>query len=114
MAEAVIDMTLKFGNPVCDNDVLLVQALESVRQIVVLENSTAWKDPAFEMQSSVQLLQLMMPFMQLGIVDPLPLIVDVFKAFGRRDTDKYLTPQAQQAAQQMVAMAQMQQQQQAS
>jgi hypothetical protein len=46
-------------------------------------------------------LNLLAPFIQMGLVDPLPLIEDIFKSHGIEDGQRYLTPQAQQLFEQM-------------
>jgi hypothetical protein len=78
-------------------DALLLQSLQAVQDIKVIEASTSYKDPSAEMQTNLQLLQAMMPFIQTGLVNPTPLIADVFRAFGKRDVHKYfqLPPSAQ-------------------
>lgn len=96
---AVVDLLVRFGpslmNPLepSDEDDLLLEALSEVKDLCVLENSTSYKDPAYEMQTSLQLLTAMMPFVEAGVVNPLPLITDVFRAFGKRDVNKYLAQQ---------------------
>ena len=100
VARAVVDMVVRFGPSMMveqdPNDLGLMNALLSVQDICVLESSTAYKDPASEMQSSLQLLQAMMPFVQAGLVNALPLLTDVFRAFGKRDVQKYLVTQGAQ------------------
>ena len=74
-------------------DALLLQSIQAVQDIKVIEASTSYKDPSAEMQTNLQLLQAMMPFIQAGLVNPTPLVADVFRAFGKRDVHKYfLTP----------------------
>ncbi|HEV2471655.1 MAG TPA: hypothetical protein VGS41_03255, partial [Chthonomonadales bacterium] len=90
LARDVLWMSATFARPHDQDERILWSALSSVKDVSVLEQSTAFKDPAFEMQSSIQLLQVMAPYIQGGVVNPRPLIQDVFRAFGKRDVDKYL------------------------
>ncbi|HLK55048.1 MAG TPA: hypothetical protein VKU00_00700, partial [Chthonomonadaceae bacterium] len=99
VAKAVLKVVLKFGPALMEEqaspeDMMLFAALTGVTDICVLEGSTAYKDPVADMQSSLQLLQVMMPFIQAGLVNPLPMITDVFRAFGKRDVGKYVNSQA--------------------
>lgn len=84
-------------------DQILLEAIKNVQDIKVIESSTAYKDPNAEMQTNLQLLQAMMPFMQAGFVNPVPLIEDTLRAFGKRNTAQYLMqPQAGQPPPTMV------------
>ena len=71
-------------------DQALLDALGKVQDISVIENSTSYKDPGIEMQSSLQLMNAMGPYIERGLVNPVPLIQDVLRAFGKRDVTKYL------------------------
>lgn len=99
-AGAIIELMQKFGPSLLDEtdeaDMLLFEAFASVQEVSVLEASTAYKDPAYEMQTSLQLLQALMPFVQAGMMPAEPLIQDLLRAFGKRDVQKYLPPQASQ------------------
>lgn len=77
-------------------DALLLQSIQAVQDIKVIDASTSYKDPQAEMQTNLQLLQAMMPFIQAGLVNPTPLIADVFRAFGKRDVNKYFAQPGQQ------------------
>jgi hypothetical protein len=79
-------------------DALLLQSIRSVQDIKVIETSTSYKDPSAEIQTNLQLLQAMMPFIQAGLVNPMPLVADVFRAFGKRDVHKYFQSPAPGAA----------------
>lgn len=92
MVTAFAPAMMRDGAP---EDALLLQAIQAVQDIKVIEASTSYKDPSVEMQTNLQLLQAMMPFIQAGLVNPTPLVADVFRAFGKRDVHKYfqLPPQ---------------------
>jgi hypothetical protein len=100
VARGIVDMLLRFGASMVDpndaNDLVLFGALQDIQDICVIESSTAYKDPNAEQQVSLQLLQAMMPFIEQGLINPLPLIADVLRAFGKRDISKYLNPQSPQ------------------
>ena len=46
-------------------------------------------------------LNILAPFIQAGIIDPMPLLEDVFKSYGLEDAQRYFTPDAQAAYAQM-------------
>ena len=100
-ARCLLHMVMAFGPSMMQdgdpNDALLLESIGAVQDIKVIESSTAYKDPNQEMQTNLQLLQAMMPFIQAGMVNALPLIADVFRAFGKRDVQKYLNLQPQTA-----------------
>lgn len=93
-ARCLLRMVLAFAPSMMEDgdptDVLLLQSIAAVQDIKVIEASTAYKDPSAEMQTNLQLMAAMMPFIQAGLVNPMPLISDVFRAFGKRDVQKYL------------------------
>ena len=86
MVRAFAPAMMSDGAP---EDALLLQSVMAVQDIKVIEASTSYKDPSAEMQTNLQLLQAMMPFIQAGLVNPTPLVADVFRAFGKRDVHKY-------------------------
>jgi len=86
MVAAFAPAMMRDGVP---EDALLLQSIQAVQDIRVIEASTSYKDPSAEMQTNLQLLQAMMPFIQAGLVNPTPLVADVFRAFGKRDVHKY-------------------------
>ena len=86
MVSAFAPAMMSEGAP---EDALLLQSIQAVQDIKVIEASTSYKDPSAEMQTNLQLLQAMMPFIQAGLVNPTPLVADVFRAFGKRDVHKY-------------------------
>ena len=98
-AQCLLGMVYKFAPSMMtdgdENDALMLECIQSVQEIKVIESSTSYKDPNQEMQTNMQLLQAMMPFIQAGMVNPLPLLADVFRSFGKRDVQKYLNLQPQ-------------------
>jgi len=89
MVAAFAPAMMRDGAP---EDALLLLSIQAVQDIKVIEASTSYRDPSAEMQTNLQLLQAMMPFIQAGLVNPTPLIADVFRAFGKRDVHKYFQP----------------------
>lgn len=98
LSRAVLDMTTQFAPSLMlesdEKDMLLLEAISLVEDVCVQESSTTYKDPANEQQSNLMLLQVLMPFIDAGLINPLPLIMDVLRAFGKRDTSKYINSQA--------------------
>lgn len=94
ITRAILDMMVKFGAALADpnspHDQEFFQSITSIQDIAVIERSTAYTDPAAEQQVSLQLLQVMMPFIQAGLVNPVPLIAKVFRAFGEQNIEQYL------------------------
>lgn len=92
-ARCLLQMVERFGPAMMTDgaaeDRLLLLSIQSVQDIKVVEASTSYRDPSAEIQTNLQLLQAMMPFIQAGLVNPTPLIADVFRAFGKRDVQKY-------------------------
>lgn len=100
-AKCLLQMVVAFAPSMMQdgnqNDAILLESIQAVQDIKVIESSTAYKDPNQEMQKVLQLLQAMTPFIEAGMVNPLPLLADVFRAFGYRDIQKYLNLQPQMA-----------------
>ncbi len=107
VARAEIECHAKFGlggaSWPTDEEIALFEAMSSVTDIRVSEESASYRDPAMEQQASLQMLQtvagLMPLFLQLGqagVVDRIPNITayltDVLHAYRRRETDAYWRP----------------------
>jgi hypothetical protein len=96
MARAVIDLMVKFGPSLADqfdeNDGRLLQACAAVTDICVIESSTTYKNPAYEMQAAIQLVTSLMPFIQLGIINPQKAATKLIQASGERDAASWLMP----------------------
>lgn len=96
-AQAVAFLIQKFGLSLIDEesetDVMLHDAFMGVQDICVLENSTSYKDTNVQLQLWMQLIQMLTPFMQAGLLDPAPFIVKVLNAAGERNTTPYFAPQ---------------------
>lgn len=102
----IIADQVRFMVPRSPAEFLLHDALSSVQDVNVLESSTAYKDPAYEQQTNIQLLQAAMPFIQGGLMNPRPLLEDLLRAFGKQDIDKYFAapgPMGQPGQPQMLA-----------
>lgn len=99
MAETIIMLEVAFGGPreghTTDEEYILWEALQDVTEIYVIENSTAFKDPAMEAQTKLQVLntvaQLTLLFAQTG--QPVPnlqhYLDDYLRASGIQDTSRY-------------------------
>jgi hypothetical protein len=94
VGQAVIKLILRFGatlaDPSQEQDMMLLEALQGIETMDVIESSTSYKDPSYEMQMAMQMTHALMPFIQAGIVNPLPLAMKILRAFGERDPGKYL------------------------
>lgn len=104
MAEVVVFMEIEFGGPEYDTEgnikvpdevMALWQAMQDVSEINVLECSTTYKDPTFELQQAMQRLnviaQLMPIFFQMGGMIPnlQELVNDVYRYSNIHDTSRY-------------------------
>lgn len=66
--------------------------------------STQPENETFRRQQGIALMQSMVPFLEMGVVDPLRLAEHVMReAFGVRDASKFMTPEAYQQLQQLKA-----------
>jgi hypothetical protein len=97
-AMAIVELMVRFGPALIgedengmpdENDVLLLEAFAAVQEICALESSTAYKDPAYELQLNLQLLEKMLPFIEAGYLNPEPFIKDVLQAAGKRNVAIY-------------------------
>lgn len=110
MAEIVILLEREFGGPTenhtTDEEYILWQALSDVTEVRVIESSTAYKDPAFEMQQAMQILNVMAGlfpiFQQIGKVpNYVEYANDILRASAKHDLARYwidLPPQPQPGA----------------
>lgn len=110
IAEILLQMEVKFGGPEedapnQDEMMILYEALQDVvssGEIQVIEQSTVFKDPSYEVQTAMQLLNsvaALVPLMaQTG--QPVPdlrhYVDDLLRATGRQDTDRYWSAPVQQ------------------
>lgn len=121
IAEACIELTLKFGlDPKSyegagpdEEQVALYQALQGVTEVQIIEESASFKDPAMEMQTSMQLLGVAAQVFPITLQTGQPLDIwgfldDALRSSNRKDLSKYrLSPEAtQQLMQQMQEQAQ--------
>ena len=77
------------------DDSRLLSACTAVNDICVIESSTAYKNPAYEMQSAIQLVQVLLPFIQMGIINPQTAAAKLIQASGERDVQSWFTPPPQ-------------------
>ena len=119
MAEIVVMLEREFGGAyyddggemqATDEEIILWEAMNDVEEVHVIESSTLYKDPNFDLQQSMQLLNViaqLMPLMaQVG--QRLPnlesYIEDVLRASGKHDMGRYwaqMPPQQLQPQQQL-------------
>ncbi len=90
VAETLIDLIIRFERPDNKEHLVMLQIFSAIKQIRVVETSTAYKDPAAEKQEAATLTQLLMPFVQIGKVDPDMLIMKIVRAWGERDPQKWI------------------------
>lgn len=114
MAWKTIQLTILFGGPqideetqqvvVTDEQQILWEDLQKIEEVFVIEQTTTYKDPAFEQQNAMQVFELLMaqyPTMvqafQMGTMTRLPNIEkyvdDINRARGKFYVDEYwVTP----------------------
>lgn len=111
MAETVILLETEFGGPDeenpeqhTDEQLILWECLSAVTEVTVLESSTTYKDPSFELQQGMQLLnlagQLFPLFAQTGLPTPnlQQYMDDILRAAGKYDLERYWMEPAPQAS----------------
>lgn len=96
MARWAVRLVALFGRVETDEDFEFWSACNNVEDISVVEASTSFRDPAFEQQSALQLLQLAVQvypvMMQTGVQLKLEAFLDdALRAYHRQDVDRYRT-----------------------
>lgn len=104
LTDDIRDMTIQFAKPETPEENLLIEALLSVQEMCTIEGSTEYKNPATERQSALAFGQAMMPFIQMQIVDPVAVALEVIRAWKKGDAKKFLNPQLAQMLQQQQMM----------
>ncbi len=88
----VADMTAQFGGaPQNLEESIFLQAINTTKEIALVEHSTAYKDPNFEMTRINQLVQALLPMVQLGVqFNWTALALKTLNAFGVHNPNAFI------------------------
>jgi hypothetical protein len=97
---------LQFSKPADESEFMLLTALQQLTKLEVVEQSTVYKNPQAQFNLATAVLQALGPYIQVGLVNPRPLIEDLLIAAGKRNVNRYFGLPAPQGPQQAGAPGQ--------
>lgn len=92
-AQICVELTIKFGGHAeTVEEGMFLDALKAAKEIVVLERSTAYQDPNFEINKWTQIIQVLGPMAQVCGLNLKIVAEEFLKRMGVKNVDKYFTP----------------------
>ena len=102
LVRTLIDLILKFEKPHGDNakeHLVILQALAAIKTVHVVEGSTSYKDPAGDVQTKLMVFNSFLQARGVGSTCDVDMaLMDILRATGTRDPQKYFPQQAPGAA----------------